>query len=344
MENCYDSELIYKQQLDKTKSQKIQREVVDFYNKNILAMTFAYGKYNNYLNERNNYVSDDILDISNSDFSNELYDTKILVLTSNKIEEAILLVELSLMNQHTVPCYRMNNKVFHFINYNGISIIHKHTEGTGDEHTRRTINLSTKIFNPTYIILLGVCYGVDSKKNKLGDVILSNEICGYRVNFRDSQTEEIVIEPETEFLKKPSSEMIDKLSGILSYSTIKNSTYPESIDTNRLISPSLGKILSANSLMSSKLVKEAIISKLGNARPRAICGEMEACGIFKSNYYEENCFDKWIVIKSICDWGEGKNLLSINEDENEKIKDSLQAFAMINSWEVFRFFLDKKCF
>ena len=69
-------------------------------------------------------------------------------------------------------------------------------------------------------------------------------------------------------------------------------------------------------------------------------GEMEGAGILKSYIVENEGFDKWIIIKSICDWGEKKNALSDDPVESERIKDSLQAFAMANSCGVFDELLD----
>ena len=92
--------------------------------------------------------------------------------------------------------------------------------------------------------------------------------------------------------------------------------------------------------MSRKKVKDAVMSALGVRRKKPLGGEMEACGVFKSNYFDDNNFDNWLVVKSICDWGEKKNLLSKDKDENEKIKDSIQAYAMMNTWAVFKTMLD----
>jgi len=120
-------------------------------------------------------------------------------------------------------------------------------------------------------------------------------------------------------------------------------------DSSEPVKHMYGKIVSANSLMSCKIVKDAIIGKLKkNVRgeKQLIGGEMEACGIFKSNYKTDDNseFDRWIIIKSICDWGESKNSLVEDKNENSHIKDSLQAYAMMNSCKLFIFLTKNKAF
>ena len=55
----------------------------------------------------------------------------------------------------------------------------------------------------------------------------------------------------------------------------------------------------------------------------------------KSYYVQEDGFKQWMIVKSICDWGEKKNALSPDKDTNSRIKDSIQAFAMTNTCGAF---------
>ena len=209
---------------------------------------------------------------------------------------------------------------------------------------RRTINAAVSnlgVEKIEYIYMLGICYGIDFNSQKLGDVIMSNHVLGYRVNFRDDSSEdEIEVEPEEEFNETPNEKYIKELSNFLCYFDVENFNFGM---PKFKVKIHFGKYLSANCLMSSKKAKDSILKKIGNAKPKAMAGEMEACGIFKSILCSgANNFKNWLVVKSICDWGENKNLFSKNPERNDFIKNCLQAYAMVNTCNAFNMMLSKK--
>lgn len=274
----------------------------------------------------------------------------ILVLTANKIENNIFIWSLKNIVEKKLDNYLLDDEddsICVRINYcstKNYIIIHHHIGKTGDEYTRRAINEVTHFINPDFIVLLGICYGLDMEKQEMGTVNISEEVTGVRINFRDTPfSDEIIIDPEIEFEKRPNERMTTTITRKLSVIEIKES---ESSDA---LNHMYGRIVSANSLMSCKKVKDSITEKLKNDVRGSIPlvgGEMEACGIFKSNYRGPNNsdFDRWIVIKAICDWGESKNSLATNKEENTRIKNSLQAYAMMKSCQLFDFLISNKAF
>lgn len=271
----------------------------------------------------------------------------ILILTANDIENNILIYNLFKYSKRKLMNYSLDNGdkfICVNINYcrlNNYNIIHHHVGKTGDEYTRRAINEVTHYFKPSFIILLGICYGLDINKQELGMVEISEQITGVRINFRDEpNSNKIIFEPEIEFEEAPNSLLTNTVIRKLSNVEIISEEIKEPIKYN------LGVIVSANSLMSCKVVKDAIMNKLKvdiKGKKSLIGGEMEACGIFKSNYIDRDGqkFDKWLVVKSICDWGESKNSIKSDPDENKHIKDSLQALAMMNTCCLFKHLIEK---
>ncbi len=288
-------------------------------------------------------------DIESVDFKILLGNSpKILVFTANNIENKILVWSLHNKTKAKLSRYTIDDRDknlcinVNLCTYSGYNIIHHHVGKTGDEYTRRAINDITQFITPDYIILLGICYGLNLKKQEIGLVNISEQITGVRINFRDKpNSEEIIFEPDIEFEEVPNSFLFKTIS------TKINSMKITEIDSDVKVRYMYGRIISANSLMSCKTVKESIVSSLQNgAKGRNyIGGEMEACGIFKANI-NSTCvnFDNWIVIKAICDWGESKNFLVPNEEKSEHIKDCLQAYAMMNSCAVFEFLLRTNSF
>ncbi len=326
----------YKSGLESEKEKKLSNaaheNVMKFYEINKKHCDDAYSYYKDYELNKGKYVEKPC-NLKLKEFRELVGEKSILVLTANNIEEAIFLISLYDMLKQPIQSYSVKKYVYQVIKVGEYTIIHNHTERTGDEFTRRSINAATRLFQPSYIILLGICYGIDFKKHDLGDVFISETVHGFRVNFRDSDLEEeeqTFYEAETEFLELPDTDMISLIKSHFNYYQPTNDIL--GVRMNIII----GKMLSSNSLMSSKAVKTAVMSYLGQARPKPIGGEMEACGIFKSNYFEELKFKKWLVIKSVCDWGEKKNALSLDIEENDRIKDSIQAYAMTNACVVFK--------
>ena len=98
----------------------------------------------------------------------------------------------------------------------------------------------------------------------------------------------------------------------------------------------MGRFLSSNSLVSSRKVKQAVMKQYASRKPKPLGGEMEGAGLLNSNMVEEDGFSNWLIIKSVCDWGEKKNMLDKDDaQKSDEIKDSLQAFAMSNTCGAF---------
>lgn len=338
----------YKLELDNEKKEqknnKCIKNVVKFYKENSEFCNKALNLISELENNKWEYLNQQEK-INIKEF-NQIKNGKkvILVLTANEIEHNILLWNLFIMNnKNKIVSYKVtknnNSTTFNCVCLEKYVIIYKHAEYTGEEYTRRAINNVTKVISPDFIVLLGVCYGINQKIQTLGEVNISERVTGYRINFRDDfKSGDIIFQPLEEFKKSPQNRFLNKIKEEINTRAINNDYF-----NNISINCKFGEFLSANCLMSCKKVKESIVEKLDNGIFAIVGGEMEACGIFKSHFFDLRSkeFDKWIIIKSICDWGESKNSLSSNISTNEKIKKSIQAYAMMNSCAVLRFLIDK---
>ncbi|MCM1234636.1 MAG: hypothetical protein NC489_31425 [Ruminococcus flavefaciens] len=138
-----------------------------------------------------------------------------------------------------------------------------------------------------------------------------------------------------EFNEQPAKKIIDKLTQRLVYFQPENKLLNDS--TN--VKTKFGTLISINSLVSNKKFKKELLNAY-KIKPHPLGGEMEAKGLFKTNWFENQGKEKWLVIKSICDWGESKNLPGFEEQIKEKIKDSLQALAMSYTWVIFEMIIN----
>lgn len=323
-----------KHEKEKQLTENAIENIIDFYQKNQSICEKANQYYSETDKNINQYVKY-MGAVTKDKFINLLHPTKILVITVNPIEKAVFLHWL--FDQHSSPVenYLVESMMYTIFHLNNAqTIIHVNPQRTGENETRLTINKTTKIFEPNYLFLLGICYGLDMKKHSIGSVFVSDSIITFRINFRDARdSDDTIFEAENEYDKSPDSKLIERIQQYLSYRVIYSILSEEAKPTTA--KPETGRFLSSNSLVSSRKVKEAVMSQYANTRPKPLGGEMEGAGILKSNLVEENGFTNWIIIKSICDWGEKKNALDADEKKSELIKDSLQAYAMTNTCGAF---------
>lgn len=333
--------------LDNVKSQKKENSASEnvkiFYRENEPYITSCYNYYLQYQSEKVNYVKDVQYEEIDA-FKKELWGKIILVLTANPIEEGILLHSLVDTGKEKVSFYLLNDYAYHVCHLNEHTIVHMHASKTGEEFTRRSINAAGNIFEPDAIVLLGICYGIDFQNYKLGHVLISSGLKTYRLNFRDlDENDETIFEAEEEDYKSPSNHLVSTVSHIFSYRQVYSSI-PETNGSKVSVAWKIGTVLSSNSLMSSKRVKEAVIKAFGIARPKPLGGEMEGGGLLKTKIVEEQDLDRWLVVKGICDWGEKKNLLDGDPKVSEHMKDAIQAMSMVHAWSVFYEMLTQGCF
>lgn len=264
-----------------------------------------------------------------------LKEVKILAVTANPIERAVFLRWLSERNGKPLYTYRIKKLVCNICHIDeNKTIIHVSTGKTGEEYTRKAINRACRVFNPDYICLVGICYGLNMAKYSIGSVFVSETLKTFRLNFRDElESDEVTFEAEDEYSEHPSDEFVqiirDRIMYTQMYSILSQDKVPVSVNTK------LGRFLSCNSLMSSRKVKHAVLEQYSNKGSEPLGGEMEGAGILKSYVVDEEKFKNWLIIKSVCDWGEKKNALDPDPAISEYIKDSLQAYAMTNTCGVF---------
>lgn len=327
----------------KRNAQSADENVRKFYLENREYCEQCYSYYGQYSSKKEKYVNPVFYD-KEEQFKKNLKGIIVLVITANPIEEGILLHGLSDVTNQKNEFYFIDNYAYQVSFCNDYTIVHVHAHRTGEEFTRRAINAATNLFMPDFIVLLGICYGLDYMKHKLGNVFISDSLKTYRLNFRDSEVDdETIFEAEEEYHQNPNNRLLNMIKAVLSYREVY-SQIREKDGTQRSVRWDCGTILSSNSLMSSRRVKEAVKEALCGVKPKPLGGEMEGGGLLKTKVVEEQHFDNWLVIKSICDWGEKKNLLDPDPSVSELMKDSIQAVAMVHAWSTFYEMLNQKCF
>lgn len=213
----------------------------------------------------------------------------IVLLTVNKTEtDAILDVFLG-TGAH--PEQRTEGGITYNLlgTHGGLNIVHTVSEmgaggvGASQQRTREAI----RDWSPRAIIAVGIAFGADESKQKIGDVLVSRQIQDYdlgRINADGSIT------PRGD---KPSCADV-----------LRNRLRQTDLAKGRLAPAIWPRVEFGLVLSGQKLVDNIDYrNSLRGLYPEAIGGEMEGTGVYVSAI-EKNV--DWILIKGICDWGHGK--------------------------------------
>lgn len=144
-----------------------------------------------------------------------------------------------------------------------------------------TINDAIEQLKPDFVLSIGVAFGSNPKKQKIGDVIVSSIVRCY--------------EPE----RVGSNKIIPRGDRIPSSPTLVNRCNTAKLTWEKS-DIHTGLLLSGEKLVDNQKFK----LKLLDLEPEAVGGEMEGSGI-SAACYRKNI--PWLIIKGICDWAENKD-------------------------------------
>jgi nucleoside phosphorylase len=156
---------------------------------------------------------------------------------------------------------------------------------------------------PSAIIMVGIAFGLKQDKQKIGEILVSRQVCCYDLQRVTELTPGKVDQTVRGDRVTAAPRMLDRFrGGTVGWEGAK---------------VRFGLILSGDKLVDSPALKTNLLLH----EPEAIGGDMEAAGLYAAAYKGKV---DWIVVKGISDWGEGKN--NPQKDEN-------QALAAMNAAE-----------
>lgn len=207
--------------------------------------------------------------------------TRILVLVATQLELEIMLKKL----QTVSPVTGSVGKLSYFTSVIGESLVYvvKCQMGQGGVGgSILTLEESIRILTPDFVIMGGIAWGANKKKQNIGDLIISTQVWDYdieRVNPDGSVTPRGPISPSSARLVQ----MFEVVCAL-----VKN------------YSINFGLVASGSELLDNKEYVEG----LKEEQPELIGGDMESAGM--ASVCSRKNVD-WILVKGICDWGYNKN-------------------------------------
>lgn len=238
--------------------------------------------------------------------------TEILILTANKYETNILHYNIAekLRNSEAEENKKIrkivlktfgSNHFFYFFQWGNYKAVHIMAETTGSNTVGGAEDMirmafQYRNFQPMAVISFGICFGINHKTQRLGNVIISEKLYSYGVGLK-IKDDKIVINDDNNFV------IHDLLRNNIR--ELKNQSV---ISENQ--GEYVGNYITGEAVMSSESLKQKVVQSATVSQVMA--GEMEGYGIFKEcmRYGRDGKGKEkvpCIIIKAICDWGAQKN-------------------------------------
>ncbi len=198
------------------------------------------------------------------------------------------------------PAVRMegHNRVYYQLGkHGGQNLVLIHSRQATIE-AKKSAEIAIEVFHPNAVIALGIAFGINSEKQQIGEVLISESITTYelaRINKDGSITPRGPRPPASKYLR-------DWFHQLNTYLNANNSA--------EYAKRHLGSMFSGDKLIDNENYRDQLLK----INPEAIGGEMEGSGIFHAC---EASKTDWIVVKGICDFADGNT--GNNKDTNQKI-------------------------
>ena len=226
----------------------------------------------------------------------------LLILTATKVEKEVLHENMTPLPGQTEILEIKNKKYTYYIGVFGafyaVHVSCNEMGSMGRNSSAITAVDGIETWAPSVALMVGIAFGADKKKQKIGDVLISERILPYDPK-RVGKEETVSRGKEG----PASSLLLDRYKSITGWDFNHENGIPKIIT---------GLILSGETLLDNTPLKKQMIKE----HPEAIGGEMEGPGIYAAC---DGRVNDWILVKGICDWADGNK---------KKDKDKYQKMAI----------------
>jgi formylglycine-generating enzyme required for sulfatase activity/nucleoside phosphorylase len=208
----------------------------------------------------------------------------VLIVTATPVESKAVIAAFAKLTNQSANSVRVGRRVYRDLGeVNGMRVFLALTEmgagGLGASH--QAVQKGIDALRPSAVFLVGIAFGVDEKKQRIGEILVSRQLQLY--DLQRVGKDQIILRGD-----KPhaSAQLIDHFR----HAELEWDDSKAKVD--------FGLILSGEKLVDNHDYRE----QLKQFAPEAIGGEMEGAGLYVA------CQDAkvdWIVIKAICDWADG---------------------------------------
>jgi nucleoside phosphorylase len=212
--------------------------------------------------------------------------THVLIMTATDLEDRVL-YELLESEGAIVLDFRTDSisSITEVRGPIGIKIFHVRSSAgsSGPSGAQEVANDAIRDVRPNFVMSVGICFGLQEKKQRLGDVVVSDAVKFYEPGKLQDR-------PDRRF--KSRGPKVPAGATLLDRARVVLRSW-EGSDVHT------GLVASGEKLVDDKEFCEFLLQQ----EPEAVGGEMEGAGIVSASHRRRV---EWIVIKGIADWGYGK--------------------------------------
>ena len=215
-------------------------------------------------------------------------ETDILIVTVTKVEsQAVIKVFQEFTGKKFIP-KSIDERIYFdlgVVNNTKVCLTQSEMGSSGLDASLLTVTKGIESLSPKAVIMVGIAFGVNEKKQNIGDILVSKQLRLYdlqRMGTKDGKAK-IILRGD----KPSASPMLVNL-----FKSFELSSWEEEAKV------SFDVILSGEKLVDNIDFRQ----QLSEFEEEAIGGEMEGAGLYVA------CQNKkvdWILVKSICDWADG---------------------------------------
>lgn len=230
-----------------------------------------------------------IKDVSEKEINEHLAISDILLVTATQIELKTLISFLKPIKGHdSILRGPIQNKTFRVGCFGRYYAAHIHCAMGGQDRHGSTLAVkeAVDIINPRAVFVLGIAFGADKKKQRLGDVLIAETISPY--------------EPQKLNDNFAINRGRDMLCGHILFDRFSNFHDDWEIlrESGNKVKVHYGLVLSGEKVIANEKFKNRLLKEY----PTAIGGEMEGAGAYAAVQSKKI---EIILVKGICDWADG---------------------------------------
>jgi nucleoside phosphorylase len=221
-------------------------------------------------------------------FQEHLPTIDVLLVTVTDVEARAVLDALQEEGNYTIYRLFIENNAYYDLGFIGGArtfMVQSEMGTVGPSGALLTVQEGIKALFPAAVVMVGIAFGVEPTKQRIGDILVSQQILIYELQRVGSgPAGELVIQSRGDRPQASPGMLARFRAGIHDWvgSRVR-----------------FGLILSGEKLIDNQDFRD----QLRKLEPEAIGGEMEGAGLYASA--QRNSVG-WILVKAICDWADGQ--------------------------------------
>ncbi len=250
----------------------------------------------------------------------EMKGNSFLFVTSTDVEaDALFSIMTPMPNKNKVIKVAIGNHTYYLGLIGHYPVVHVQCDSMGMINPGASITTTYDAISqwkPIAVIIVGIAFGIDKKKQRIGDVLVSRSIIDY---------ESVKVgKHEKEYRNH------NVISGTILFDRFKNMhTWNFQLPRGYQARTIFGSILSGEKLVDNL----NFLDELKEVFPTAIGGEMESYGVFSA--CKNAGISEWIMIKGICDWANGQKSIQKKSRQQVAAKSAASLCLSVFSEDVF---------